>query len=278
MESSANGTGTVSVTGGSLTAPAFVNRGQYVQSGGAATLGAILGTGQSAVSGGALTASSIAQGTLQVSGGQVTIAPNGTSAATSVINSLDVSGTGKLNLTNNALVVPYSGTSPLPGIRADIVSGYAGGAWNGNGIISSQANANQFAIGYAEASGLTTIPAIFGTVAGDAVLVRFTRYGDANLDGAVNLQDFNRLAANFGASGALWSQGDFTYDGNVNLQDFNRLAANFGMSASPSTGVTPQDWAALGAAVPEPLGALAAASFGAAAAFSRRRRRLPQRV
>jgi hypothetical protein len=98
------------------------------------------------------------------------------------------------------------------------------------------------------------------------------------LDGAVNLQDFNRLAANFGASGALWSQGDFTYDGNVNLQDFNRLAANFGMSASPSTGVTPQDWAALGAAVPEPLGALAAASFGAAAAFTRRRRRLPQRV
>jgi hypothetical protein len=252
MESSAMGTGTVSVTGGSLTAPAFVNRGRYAQSGGTASLGMVLGTGQSSVSGGSLTASSIAQGTLHVSGGRVTVSPNGTSAATSVVNHLDVSATGKLDLTNNALVVPYSGASPLPDIRADIVSGYAGGAWSGNGIISSQANANQFGIGYGEASGLSPIPAIFGTVTGDAVLVRFARYGDANLDGTVNLQDFNRLAANFGAAAnALWTQGDFTYDGAVNLQDFNRLAANFGLTAS-GPGVTPQDWAALAAAIPEP--------------------------
>jgi hypothetical protein len=66
------------------------------------------------------------------------------------------------------------------------------------------------------------------------------------------LQDFNRLAASFGATGnALWTQGDFNYDGNVNLQDFNRLAANFGLSAVGAQ-VTPQDWAAVVSAVPEP--------------------------
>ena len=62
-----------------------------------------------------------------------------------------------------------------------------------------------------------------------SVLVKYTCYGDANLGGGVNLQDFNRLASNFGASsGATWAEGDFTYNGNVNLQDFNRLATNFG--------------------------------------------------
>jgi hypothetical protein len=84
------------------------------------------------------------------------------------------------------------------------------------------------------------------------VLVRFTRYGDANLDGTVTTNpDFNRLAANFGLSGKLWTDGDFNYDGSVGQTDFNLLAANFGLSAGPD-GPTPQDWATLAAAIPEP--------------------------
>jgi hypothetical protein len=75
--------------------------------------------------------------------------------------------------------------------------------------------------------------------------------GDANLDARVNLQDFNILAANFGASGVNWLMADFTGDGLVNLADFNRLAANFGLSAG-GPDVTAHDWAALAATVPEP--------------------------
>jgi hypothetical protein len=89
------------------------------------------------------------------------------------------------------------------------------------------------------------------------VTVAYTRYGDANLDRVVNLDDFNRLAANFGSANAVWTQGDFNYDGNVNLQDFNRLASNFGLSAAEPE-VTPQDWSALAAAVPEPAASLSA--------------------
>jgi hypothetical protein len=92
--------------------------------------------------------------------------------------------------------------------------------------------------------------------ASSRLTVAYTRYGDANLDGQVNLQDFDRLAVNFGALGAVWSQADFNYDGSVNLQDFNRLAGNFGLGAT-GPAVTPQDWAALAAAVPEPLSAAA---------------------
>jgi hypothetical protein len=76
--------------------------------------------------------------------------------------------------------------------------------------------------------------------------------GDADVNGTVNLDDFNVLAANFGtASGATWIEADFDGNGAVNLDDFNLLAANFGTTAT-GPGVTPDDWAALGAAVPEP--------------------------
>jgi len=103
-----------------------------------------------------------------------------------------------------------------------------------------------------------------------SILVKYTRYGDANLDGIVNLSDFNRLAANFGGSNKIWSQADFTFDGVVNLNDFNRLAGNFGLSAAGPE-VTPEDWSALAAAVPEPACAAAWAIAGAATVLRRRR-------
>jgi hypothetical protein len=204
---------------------------------------------------------------LTINAGTVRVMPGGTSATTSRIDSLTITG-GNLDLTNNALVLPYTGTSPIATVRSQLQSGYNNGAWNGNGIVTSQGNASQFGIGYAERSALPTVPAIFGTVDGDAVLLRFTRYGDANLDGQVNLADFNRLASNFG-TGDTWDEGDFNYDGNVNLADFNRLASNFGQSAAGPT-VTPEDWAALASAVPEP--SLAALAIAPLLALRRRRR------
>jgi hypothetical protein len=95
--------------------------------------------------------------------------------------------------------------------------------------------------------------------------------GDANFDGVVNLSDFNVLASNFGTqTGATWQRADFNFDGVVNLNDFNLLAGNFGQTVS-GPGVTPDDWAALGAAVPEPASCLAA-GLGVAAATLRQRR------
>jgi hypothetical protein len=81
--------------------------------------------------------------------------------------------------------------------------------------------------------------------------------GDANFDGTVNLQDFNRLAANFGSTGTWWKHGDFNFDGNVNLADFNLLAANFGQSAAPTS-------------VPEPAGVCAVAGLMVASMARRR--------
>jgi hypothetical protein len=153
-------------------------------------------------------------------------------------------------------------------------AGYANGAWTGTGVISSIADLQAtHGIGIAEASAIfTSFPAIFAgeQVDNTSVLLSYTLYGDANLDGAVNLNDFNRLAANFGGSGKFWFEGDFDYDGLVNLEDFNRLAVNFGLSAGPD-GPTPEDWAALASAVPEMGVGWAAA--GLLSVAGRRRRR-----
>jgi hypothetical protein len=213
-------------------------------------------------------------------GTRVTLTAGFTSAMKHTALTIDggTTPTAKLDVTNNGLVVDYTGTSPLATIKAQIIAGYNGGganAWTGNGIMRGDGDANHFAVGYAEASALASVPAYFGTVASTAVLIRGTRYGDANIDGLVNLADFNALASNFGQSGKLWHQGDFNYDSLVNLADFNLLAGNFGLSAAGSE-VTPQDWANLAAAVPEP--AALSLPIVAAVALARVRRRCRSRA
>ena len=145
---------------------------------------------------------------------------------------VNLSGTARLDLTDNNMVVDYTGVSPMPTFRGRLLSGFNGGAWTGTGIFSSAAQAQpNTGIGYAEATDLFTVfPATFKGVSVDstALLFAHTLYGDANLDNAVNLQDFNRLAASFGQANRRWSQGDFDYNGAANLLDFNRLAGNFG--------------------------------------------------
>jgi hypothetical protein len=67
--------------------------------------------------------------------------------------------------------------------------------------------------------------------AGSNVTLTTALGGDANLDGNVNISDFNILAHNFAQPGTFsWAQGDFNGDGSVNISDFNILAHNFTLS------------------------------------------------
>jgi|GEM_PF-4650111 len=165
--------------------------------------------------------------------------------------------TGTLNLADENMIVDYDAASPLAILTAQVASGRNGGNWLGAGIRSSTAAANPgtLALGIVEAAAIIP-PALFAGESVDAttILLRLTLLGDANLDRAVNLDDFTRLAAAFGMPGSVWSSGDFNYDGFTNLDDFTALAANFGLNV-------PADLPR-GSAVPEPsLGLL---MFGAA--------------
>jgi hypothetical protein len=167
-------------------------------------------------------------------GGKAIVAPNGDS--TLFTQALTMASGTTLDLTDNGMILDYTGASPINGIIAILIGAYSGGTWSGSGITSSTAAANpalNTAVGVAEATDLFTVfPTNVGgfPVDNTAVLLKYTFYGDANLDGRVNLQDFNRLAANFGQTGRRWSQGNFDYNNVVNLGDFNKLAINFGQS------------------------------------------------
>lgn len=171
---------------------------------------------------------------------------------------------GQIDLADNAMMVDYFEfeASPLEGVRQAI----------GSRIVSSAVTADpdRFALGTAEGFDLPSagggVRSFFReSVDNTAVLVRFTYKGDATLDGAVGIDDFSLLAANFNQPGR-WFNGDFTNDGQVNVADFAAMASNFGLALPAGGGTTARP-----GAVPEPasLGVLALA----AAALAGRRRR-----
>jgi autotransporter-associated beta strand protein len=215
-------------------------------------------------------------GTTTINGGTLRIGPGGPvgdATSTSVFQEgqFSVAGgatpAGRLDLAKNGAVFDYTTTSPLASIADLVKAGYNSGNWAGNGITSSDASAtpSAHAMGFAEASDIGSPATFLGqAVDGTAVLVRYTRAGDANLSGTTDIGDFSTLAANFNQTGSTWARGDFNFDGVTNIGDFSTLAANFNQAA---TGALPR-----GSVVPEPA-ALSLLAAGALLLGRRRTRR-----
>lgn len=202
--------GAYSLNGGTLSAPATNLTGSFSQTGGASTFASLIGGGAISVSGGSMILSG--------------------SSSANLVRSLTITGTGKVDLTNSKLAIDYTGGTPANAIRLALLAGSANG-WTGmTGLTSSDAAANtaaSYAIGYAEASQV--LGAAGGTwngvtVDGTALLLKETYFGDANLDGKVNADDFaladKGMATNLATGSARWTDGDFNYDGSVTSADF----------------------------------------------------------
>jgi autotransporter-associated beta strand protein len=205
----------------------------------------------------------------------------------STMSSLTVNAGANVDITNNALVISYTGADPVAAIRADLASGYNGGNWKGAGIGSSYVAASPtlYSIGYAD--GNTDV----GTSAkANQIVIEYALPGDANLDGTVNFSDLLAVAQNFnrtvGANGKPidWADGDFNYDGVVNFSDLLLVSQNFQRTLTsgelaqlPSSFMADFELASaeLNVArvsnVPDP-GAIAAPLLLAGALLSRRRR------
>lgn len=255
------------LSGGTLAAGSIETAAVLRQTGGVVSAGAVVGTGQLQVAGGTFTAASIRQSGITVDGtGYLRLAAAGTTSV-SVTNTLTAIGSGRLDLGDEALVINYSGASPLASIAQAVARGHASGDWDGPGIVSTLAAtdaSSAAAIGFAEAADLGNPATFLGQpIDGTSLLLRYTLYGDADLSGTVDVADFSALAARFNTPVDRWSRGDFDYDGLAGIADFALLAANFNRSI-------PADLPR-GAAVPEPASA-AGVLLAAAAATLRRRR------
>jgi hypothetical protein len=207
--------------------------------------------------------------------------------------SASVSATSTLDLTSNDLIVDYTGTnSPLASLKASIKTGFNGGSWTGKGIITSTGQTNpRTAIGYAEASvvrglsdsGTGTFDG--QTVDATTVLVKYTYFGDADLSGAVTLDDFTMFLGGYQSAGTDWMRGDFDYSGTVTLDDFALFLSGYQgqgtplsaieslINGMPMSGAERAAMLAAVAAVPEPAG-IAALLLAAGAVSLPRRRRL----
>ena len=99
----------------------------------------------------------------------------------------------------------------------------------------------------------------------DLDVTREAMAGDADLDGNVNIFDFQALDANYGQPGTYyWYQGDFNGDETVNIFDFQALDGNYGSTYTVGEGGSVGGGAGGGgnAPVPEPTSAALALIAG----------------
>ncbi len=143
---------------------------------------------------------------------------------------------------NNGTTLDMASSMAVTGMSADAIrtlihTGYAGGAWNGAGGITTSAGAadpnHAIAVGYGNPAdvGITTLGTM--AVASTSIIVKETYFGDGSLDGKVDLgNDFVLFLAGYLSPGLLnssndWELGDYNYDGVVDNVDFGKFIDGF---------------------------------------------------
>src|SRR5262249_47678036 len=145
-------------------------------------------------------------------------------------NSLAFSGGGSLDLTDNDLIIKATAatrSAVLASATASLASALNLGHWNGPGIRSSIAGADTkhlTGVGILlndNGQGAPLVSTFDGqSVNVNSILVKYTYYGDANLDGVVNGADYALIDNGFNMGLHGWGAGDFNYDGVINAGDY----------------------------------------------------------
>jgi hypothetical protein len=207
------------------------------------------------------------------SGGQAVIDSTGTKKLLQ-LTAINTSGTGFLDLGNNYIVVHGGNLGTLIGEISTGLNLANGGYWNGAGILSSSAAA---AAGHLGAIGIiqnnnagTTIygaSAALGLFDGynpslTDVLIKYTYFGDANLDGMVDGSDYTLIDNGFTSKLTGWYNGDFDYSSSVNGSDYTLVDNAFNTQGAKIAAQIADD------SKPAVSGALAATTAAAIAVSS----------
>jgi len=159
---------------------------------------------------------------------------------------------------------PDGEPSPLDDVLACLAAGLdtaSGGYWDGTGIRSSTAAAHP-----------QKLAALGAVDDGDAVTVDYTWWGDADLDGVIDSNDYDKIDRAWGLwtahgitpdEGFCWAVGDFNYDRIINSNDYDLIDRAWALSGDAALrDGTP-------AAMPEPA-TLALLAIGGLALLARR--------
>ena len=175
------------------------------------------------------------------SGASVTVNPG--NDKTLALGSLGIDALGKLDLRDNSLIVHATSltkNATLAAVSAELARGFNAGHWNGFGLgsfFAANDDSHRTALGVLlnDRGDGQPLYNVFGGLAATAndILVAYTYYGDANLDGLVDGTDFALAdnGFNFGLSG--WRNGDFNYDGQINGADYSILDNGYHFQGGP---------------------------------------------
>jgi subtilase family serine protease len=137
-----------------------------------------------------------------------------------------LSDAGELDLGGNDMIV-HNGN--LAAIDALLATGFNNGTWNGTGISSAAA--------HNDTTHLTALGAIANNLYGGNgqpqfdgasplttdILIKFTYYGDTDLNGKIDGSDYSRIDNGYLTSATGWANGDFNYDNHVDGSDYSLI-------------------------------------------------------
>jgi autotransporter-associated beta strand protein len=175
--------------------------------------------------------------------GKIALAPATSHTTRQLLVAPSFTDNGLLDLSNNDIIIQGVGPSGLTTIAAGIKKGFNNGNWQGtSGITSSSAASatnHLTALGVIQndnGSGAPIYSTFDGTPVADAdVLIKYTYYGDATLDGKVDGSDYSRIDNGYLKNLTGWSNGDFNYDGAINGSDYTLIDNAFNSQGAQLT-------------------------------------------
>jgi hypothetical protein len=183
--------------------------------------------------------------------------------------SFDATGSAVVDLNDNAMIVDYTGASPLAGIAAD----------RNAGRLTSSLLTGATALAVVDNASLGLSSFAGQAVDATSILASRALKGDTNLSGGVDFADLLSLAQNYETSSAGWDDGDFDFDNTVGFSDLLSLAQNYNgslltassdlVTANTMHGSFAHDYALAVSLVPEPT---TLAVLGSVALLALRRR------